>query len=63
MIDLRESGQPPEHIDQEATMEKELFQERHRKQLQQIERWYNSQLMVDRGVSRKDFYRWLTGNS
>jgi hypothetical protein len=43
--------------------EREFFQKRHRGQLQQFEHWYNSQHMVDGGVSRNDFYRWLVGNS
>ncbi len=42
--------------------EKDRFQKRHQEQLLKFERWYNSQHMVNAGVKREDFYRWLAGN-
>jgi GT2 family glycosyltransferase len=63
MVDHWTSGQAPQDDDRMSTNERELFQKRHHDQLRQIERWYNSQHMVDMGESREDFYRWLVGNS
>jgi hypothetical protein len=63
MVDYLESGQPPRDERGTTSTERELFQKRHWGQLQQNDLWYNSQHMVDRGISRKDFYRWLAGNS
>ncbi|MEJ2137746.1 MAG: hypothetical protein P8X86_21220, partial [Desulfofustis sp.] len=63
MIDHRAGVQPPQNDDRMSTTERELFQKRHHDQLRQIERWYNSEHMVDSGERREDFYRWLVGNS
>ena len=61
MIDYRASVQLPQEDDHMSSMERELFQKRHHDQLRQIDRWYNSEHMVDVGKSREDFYRWLAG--
>ena len=63
MIDQWSSSQAPQDDDRLSAHERKLFQKRHRDQLRQIERWYNSEHMVDIGESRQEFYRWLVGNS
>ena len=63
VVTYRGINKPTENNRLAGEEEKERFQKRHRKQLQQFERWYNSQHMVDAGVKREDFYHWLAGSS
>ena len=63
VVTYRGINKPTENNRLAGEEERERFQKRHRKQLQQFERWYNSQHMVDAGVKREDFYHWLAGSS
>lgn len=63
VVTYRGMDQPTENNEAVGIAERERFQKRHRDQLQQFERWYNSQHMVNAGVKREDFHRWLVGSS
>lgn len=47
--------------DSPVATEKKHFQTRHLAQLRQFDHWYNPGQMVMAGVSKEDFFRWLTG--